>query len=218
MFCSLNERRAYELNLTIPTRGLWTADAKLDTGGAFADTSVTLVLAGLTLVGAVYRTGSFSGVTWVRLVGGAGGWHQTIGERFYKNPFGLQLAPIATDAANAVGETVQVAADVSVGSFYVRRRGPAIRVLNQLAASWYALPSGVTFIGPRTTPRIASRFDVLSDGTSLARGAVAIATDFPEQWTPGCLFTSPTLTERQASIVTHRLTPERLRTEVWTSP
>lgn len=218
MFCAINERRAFELNLTIPSRGLWTADARLDTGDAFTATSVTLTLAGLSLVGAVYRTGSFSGVTWVRLVGGHGGWHQSVGEKYYKNPFGLRMGPIVTDAASAVGESVQISTDTSVGSFFVRRRGPAVRVLNQLASSWYPLPTGVTFVGPRTTPRITSRFDVIADGTDLARGVVMMATDFPEQWTPGSLFASAALSERQASTVTHRLTPERLRTEVWTSP
>jgi hypothetical protein len=218
MFAQANERRVYELTLTIPSRGLWTADAKLDTGDAFTATSVTLTLAGLSMVGAVYRTGSYSGVTWLRLVGGAGGWHQTIEKDFYQNPFGLQLAPIATDAARLVGETVQVSTNPNIGTFYVRQRGPAVRVLNHLATSWYPLPSGVTFIGARTTPRITSRFDVLPEGTNLGQGSVTIATDFPEQWTPGCLFSSNTLSERQASIVTHRLTSDRLRTEVWCSP
>lgn len=217
MFCTVNGRRAFELNLIIPARGLWTADAKLDTGDAFAATAITLVLAGLTMVGAVYRTGSYSGTTWVRMVGGRGGWHQTLEKNYYKNPFGLTITPILRDAAQAVGESVVVETDSIVGKFYVRQRGPAVRVLNQLTTSWYARPDGVTYVGPRTTPRIASRFDVM-DGQDLARGSVAIATDFPEDWTPGCLFSSPTLAEKQASAVTHRLRQDSLRTEVWTSP
>lgn len=217
MFCAVNDRRAFELTLTIPPRGLWTADAKLDTGDAFTATSVTLTLSGLSLVGHVYRSGSYSGTTWLRMVGGRGGWHRTIGENYYKNPFGLSIKPILGDAAQAVGESIVVETDSIVGKFFVRRRGPAVRTLNLLATSWYARPDGVTYVGPRTTPRIASRFDVM-DTQDLARGSVTVATDFPQDWTPGCLFASTTLPEKQASVIVHRLSQDKLRTEVWTSP
>ncbi len=218
MFCSINGRRVFELNLIIPSRGLWTADAKLDTGDALSSTRVTLALAGLTLAGAAYRSGSFSGTLSVRMVGGFGGWYQNIDSKFYKNPFGLRIAPILTDAATAVGERITVATDTTVGPFFARERGPAVRCLNQLADQWYVQPDGTTYVGPRTTPTIASRFDVMVEGTRLQMGRVMIATDFPEQWTPGCLFSSPTLSQRQASTITHRLTKDALRTEVWTSP
>jgi hypothetical protein len=219
MFCSLNDARVTRLNLIIPARGPWTADATLDNVIEFTGTAVTLVLAGLTLVGSVYRSGNFSGTGSLRIVGGHGGWRQPIGEKFYQSPFGVTLTPVLTDAANAVGETVIVDTDVTLGLFFTREAGPACRVLNQTCESWHVQPDGTTRVGQRATPVISSRFDVMTDGVRPNLGRVPIATDFPADWVPGATFNAPTLgTTMQVSGVVHNLTPERLRTTIWTSP
>lgn len=219
MFCSINNARCTKLNLIIPARGLWTADATLDDVIEFTGTAVTLTLAGLTLIGSVYRSGNYSGTGSLRLVGGHGGWRQPIDQKFYQSPFGVKLTPVLTDAANAAGETIIVDTDSTLGLFFTREAGPACRVLNQTCESWYVQPDGTTRVGPRATPTIASRFDVVDDGVKLSAGRVPIATDFPQDWVPGSMFTAPTIgTTMQVSGVVHNLTPERLRTTVWTSP
>jgi hypothetical protein len=219
MFCSINNARCTKLNLTIPARGLWTADAILDDAIKFTGTAVTLTLAGLTLVGAVVRGGSYSGTGSLRIVGGKGGWRNTIPSKFYQNPHGIRLTPVLKDAASAAGEMVTVDDDVELGTFFTRESGPAARVLNQLCDSWYIETNGNTRVGTRATPTIASRFDVVNENVAPNLGRIPIATDFPEQWVPGAFFTAPTLgVTGQISGVVHNLTPDRLRTTVWTSP
>jgi len=220
MFCSINNARCTKLSLIIPARGLWTADATLDDVIEFTGTAVTLALAGLTLIGSVYRSGNHSGTGTLRIVGGHGGWRQTIGEKFYQSPFGVKLTPVLADAANAAGETIVVDTDSTLGLFFTREAGPACRVLNQTCESWYVQPDGTTRVGPRATPTIASRFDVVDEGVRPNLGRIPIATDFPQDWVPGAMFSAPTLGSAsfQVSGVVHNLTPERLRTTAWTSP
>jgi hypothetical protein len=192
----------------------------LDEPITFTGSGVSLILANLTLVGAVYRSGNFSGTGSLRIVGGHGGWLKTIPGpgRFYQNPHGVKLGPVATDAANACGEKLAVDSDMTIGLFYTRSSvDPACRVLNQYAPSWYVTPDGVTHIGDRTTPTISSLFDVVNENVAPYLGRIPIATDFPADWVPGSKFSSPILgsTVFQISDVVHRLTPERLRTECW---
>lgn len=217
MFCSINGQRVTDLTLTIPARGLWTADAALDNVIEFTGTAVTLVLAGLTLVGSVVRSGNYSGTGTLRLVGGKGGWRNQIAKRFYQNPNGIKLTPILTDAARDAGETITIDADTTLGLFFVREEAPACRVLNQLCDSWYVQNDGTTRVGQRATPTITSRFDVVGEHVARNLGRIPIATDFPQDWMPGAKFAAPTLgsSTLQISDVVHRLTPERLRTEIW---
>lgn len=218
MFCSINGARCTKLDLSIPARGLWTADAVLDDAVQFTGTDVTLVLAGLTLVGSVYRSGNFSGTGSLRLVGGRGGWRTIIPSKFYNNPHGVKLGPVAMDAANACGEKLTIDQDATIGLFYTRSGvDPACRVLNEYATSWYVQNDGTTRIGDRPTPIISSLFDVVDENVAPYLGRIPIATDFPEDWMPGAKFTAPILgnTTFQISDVVHRLTPERLRTEAW---
>lgn len=217
MFCSLNEARVSWMTLIIPARGLWTADVKLDNEIDFTGTAATLTLAGLTLTGTVTRGGSYSGVGSLRLVGGFGGWQKTLPSQFYQNPHGVKLSPVLSDAAKAVGEKVTVDDDTTIGFFYLRQSAPGARVLNQLCDSWYAQPDGTTRVGVRATPTITSRFDVVNENVEPNLGRIPIATDFPEDWQPGVKFSAPTLGSSvfQVSSVIHKLTPDRLRTELW---
>lgn len=217
MFCSINGARCTKLNLSIPAYGLWTADAVLDDVIEFTGTAVTLTLAGLSLVGSVVRSGNFSGTGSLRIVGGRGGWRTTIPKHFYQSPFGVKLKPVLTDAANACGERIVVDDDVTLGLFFTREEGPGARVLNQLCPSWYVQADGSTRVGARATPTIASRFDVVNENVAPNLGRIPIATDFPEDWVPGAKFSAPVLGSEVFTIsdVVHKLTPERLRTEVW---
>lgn len=218
MFSAVNGVRVGALTLVIPARGLWVADVLLNQpleDGA----GVTLTLAGLTLRGKVERGGNFLLNFSARIVGGNGGWEQVIPSRPYQNPFGVKLKSVVTDAASAAGESVNVTADRDIGLFYVRKSGPASRVLNQLAPQWWVDSAGVAQVGPRATPTVTSYFDVLAEGTSLRVGRVAIATDKPEDWHPGVMFSAPTIPQQmQAATVVHRLDSDKFRTTVWTSP
>lgn len=217
MYCSINGQRCYRLNLSIPARGLWTADAALDDVISFTGNAVTLVLAGLTMIGYVIRSGNFSGAGTLRVVGGKGGWLQTIPQRFYQNPNGIKRTPVLQDAARACGETITVDTDETLGLFFTREQAPACRVLNQLCPSWYMQTDGTTRVGDRATPTISSKFDLVDENVAPYLGRIPIATDKPEDWVPGCKFSVPVLGNDvfQVADVVHRLTPERLRTEVW---
>src|SRR4029078_290888 len=133
----------------------------------------------------------FAGEGSLRLVGGKGGWMQTIPSRFYQNPNGIRLTPVLTEPAKACGEKITVDTDTTLGLFFTRESAPACRVLNQLCPSWYIQPDGGTRVGDRATPTIASAFDLVDEYVSPYLGRIPIATDFPEDWVPGVKFTSP---------------------------
>lgn len=213
MFATLNGNQVTRGNCVIPFKGTWTADVWLSEAIELTG-SVTLAIGDLTLKGAVTRGGTFTGQANYRLIGGAGGWMQTIEARNYKSPFGVKSSAILEDAARAVGESVEVTADRTLGAFFVRERAPAARVLNQLAESWWLREDGVTVVGARATPTITSPFEIIT--AELEKGRVLVATDFPAAWMPGANFSSPTLSTQQISSVVHKLSAAKLRTEVWT--
>jgi 3',5'-cyclic AMP phosphodiesterase CpdA len=203
--------------VTLPFRGVWTADLTTE-DEVDADGQVTITIADLTLVGTVDRMGDFLGSGSLRIVGGAGGWMKPVPQKNYQDSFGLKLAPIVSDAAREVGETANLSADANrtLGSFFIREAAPAARVLAQLTPLWWVGFDGVTQVGLRRETTIASAFDVLPKGTDLHLGRVQIATDTPSAFVPGALFSSQTLKQQKISTVVHRLTANKLRTEVWT--
>ncbi len=218
MFCSINGARVTKLSLLIPAIGLQTADVSLDDVIEFTGTDAALTLAGLQMSMSVVRSGNFSGTGTLRLVGGKGGWRGIIPQRFYQNPNGIKLSPVLTDAARAAGETIIIDTDTTLGLFFIREQAPACRVLNQLCDSWYMQNDGTTRVGTRASPTITSKFDLVGEAQPNL-GKFEIATDFPEDWVPGAMFSTPTLgsTVFQVSDVVHKLTPDNLRTVVWVS-
>lgn len=219
VFCDVSGVPVRTLTLTMPARGCWLADARLDRPAAALKGPVTLALAGLSLSGTIYRAGDLTGAGSVRIVGGAGGWGRSIVSKFYQSPAGVRLSYVLSDAASACGERVVLSSGVdrSIGFWFARRQGPASTVLGQLSLDWWVRDDGATQVGPRAEQQVASPFDVLLDGTNLAAGRVVVATDRPEDWRPGSKFVAPTLPLRQASAVVHRLTASELRTTVWTT-
>jgi hypothetical protein len=217
IFAELNGTRAQKATITIPYTGIWTADVSLDQQVTVSSGAASLSVGGLNLSGTIYRAGDFVGTGAFRIVGGKGGWQKLVSAQFYRGGAGgLKLADVLNDTARAVGETVKIASNVSVGSAFTRGAGPAARVLNSLAPGWWMGLDGVTQVSARATPSITSQFDVIPDGTSLSLGKVMIATDTPEDWVPGVFFTSLTLPRLQVSSVIHHLDAHKLRTEVWT--
>lgn len=224
MYATLNDFGISRLYLVIPSRGLWTADIVLDRSVAMSDLSgeVTLKIGeNFVLIGTVFRAGDFTGAAGFRVVGGAGGWMKLLPAKAYQSPAGVKLSSVLRDTAKAVGETVNVQQDATVGQFFIRENNaPASRVLNALAPNWWVNPTdGVTQVGTRAQTQIASQFDTLpaSDGTSLLLGRIVVATDKPEEWVPGRQFQSLVVSLKTISAVVHKLDATKLRTEVWTT-
>lgn len=218
LFASINDFPIQSGVLTLPLYGAWSADINVATGGANFSGRITLVLAGITLQGYVFRGGDFSGSTKYRLCGGMG-WQQVVKEHTYRNPFGLKLSVILNDVARIVGESVQIQSglDLSVGAFYLRQKAPASQVLRQLTPHWWIGNDGVTQIGERGSPIVKSQFSVLA-GTDLGLGRIVIGTEKPQDWVPGAQFSSVTLSQRRVSGVAHRWSSNKLQSVVWTTP
>jgi hypothetical protein len=217
-FPQLNGTRATKAVITVPFGGIWTVDVAIDQQVTVTNGAALVQLGALSLTGTIFRAGDFTGTGVFRVVGGAGGWQGQLPPKFYRGAgsAGLKLSSVLNDTARAVGETVKIDTDVSIGSAYARGAGPAVRALNSLVGPWWMRFDGVTEVGTRATPTIISPFEVIPDGTNLALGRIVIATDNPEDWVPGSLFSSPTLAQRSVTSIVHYLEPNKVRTVVWT--
>lgn len=215
LFAELNGNRARSVTLVMPYQGIWYADVYLDQSVSLSGIA-TLKIGGLSLKGSFFRSGAFVGASAFRLAGGFGGWSNIIPAKPYRSLFGVRFSLLALDAARECGELVVVPFDFTVGESYMRQNGPASRLLNTLATQWWIDTNGITHTEPRLTPTVSSQFDTIPDGTDLAAGKVRVATDKPEDWQPGCFFSSPVLPTMQISGVVHKLDRDKLRTDVWT--
>ena len=188
----LDGERIQSGSITIPYWGALAGDVLLASSAQVAE-QTTLTLGNLTCAVHVVRQASFSGSRSFRIVGGFGGWRKTVDRRYYASPASLTLSTVLHDVATEVGETVSVPASRLLGTQFVRLRGPAVRVLEQLATDWWISPAGVTTIGPRDTSRITTPLTVVS--YSGGRGRFEIATEDMASWMPGRTFVSQTITE-----------------------
>ena len=215
LYCSVGGKRVFAAGIDIPWRGIWTADLLLpeELPAALRAGKLTLVIAGLSLVGTIVRGADFEGDFKARMVGGAGGWRRTIAARAYQSAAGLRLGPILKDAAREAGEEIVVSEDRVVGQFFIRAKDIASRTLDALYPDWWVDTAGRAQIAARAEPVVATAFDLLSFDP--ARGRYEIATEHPESFAPGAKFTSPTTAQAQASLVCHRLTEGKLRTVVY---
>lgn len=171
----------------LPAWGLWWADVDL-TEDVELTGPQTLEIGGASLSCTVVSGGPFDGASSYRLVGGAGGWRQEIPKQGYSNDFGVKLATVIGDAANAAGETVDPIEYVGqkTGPHYARPKGRASKVLGALLGSdgWHVDLSGVTHQG--TWP--GSEYD----GTDYAltrndraQNLYEVTTDNLAPWVPG---------------------------------
>jgi hypothetical protein len=215
LFAEINGNRASSASIVLPYQGIWHADIELDQAVTLSGL-VTLTVSDMVLKGSIYRQGTFLNSSSIRMVGGYLGWPKKTTAKEYRSSFGVKFSVIAGDAARETGEKIFIPSDFSVGEFYERQAEAAVRVLDTFADIWWMREDGVTVIGDRAQPIITSAFDVMSDGTSLAMGKITIATDKPGDWLPGVKFSSPTLAQKQASAIIHKLTKDKLRTEIWT--
>jgi len=189
-FATLNGVNIVSGTLVVPMVGTWTSDVAIATEQAETG-SATIVLGNLTLTGTIYRAVPFAGQTRARVVGGAAGWRQTIPAQAYGQPSGVMLSAVLQDAAQAVGETVNVPNDASIGPFYGRPNDLASFTLRQFCPAWYIDTSGVTQIASWPVVIVGSTFTVIRQLPD--EGMVEIATEDYASWLPGASFTYPTL-------------------------
>jgi len=198
-------------SLVVPAWGIWHADVWLDRAASLSG-SVTLQLADLTAKATVIRGVSTLGQAGYRIVGGAGGWRQAIGSWQYANAAGLTLSTVLQHVAAPIGETVNVPADVAIGTAYVRQAGRASLVLQQLiTGGWYMGYDGITYAAPRTPGVVAGTWSLIS--VAQPSTAYVVATESVAEWLPGASFAGPSVSG-VVNRVRHVITSGTLRTEV----
>ncbi len=192
---AISGARVVSGTITIPYYGPWTADMVM-AGAEPLPVSVTLVAGDLSMVGTVIRQSSFSGSTTARIVGGAGGWRNEIPAKGYSHAAGVKLSTVLTDAARAVGESIMLTSDRTIGISWSRERAKAERTLHLLTdGSWWIDVNGITRTDPRDSASIVTPFTVISRSGS--RGSFEIATEALSAWQPGRTFATSTVPTMQ---------------------
>lgn len=211
---SLNDYRATSGTIHIPAWGAWHATIALD---AEPETplagSVTLEIAGLTLVGTVVSGGPVRGRSVYRVVAGAGGWGTEAAALAYSSDAGVRVATVLGDAATIAGETLDAATvpTTAAGPHFVREAGPVSRVLEQLfPQGWHVGEDGITRIGRRAASVLTR--PVTRTRIAPELGVVELAADTIGDLVPGI-----TVDGIEAVDVQHELTPDGLRSTIWGS-
>jgi hypothetical protein len=183
LFATLNDQRATSLRLVVPNVGSWYADVDLDTKVDLSGRA-TLKMGAVTFKGTIFDvfSGTFGLATKARLVGGANGWASDVVAKHYHNDAGVKSSTILTDAAREVGESLDASKITDrIGVDYVRKAGPASRVLEQIlgVTPWWVDYDGITRCGARPEVEIVGTYDLLifNQKDQLA----TIATDDPGQ-------------------------------------
>jgi hypothetical protein len=210
-YASLNGIGIVRGSVVVPSWGIWHADLWLESGETLSG-SVSLQLADLTAKATVIRGVSTLGQAGYRVVGGAGGWRQAIGSWQYANAAGLTLSTVLQHTAAPIGETVNVPADVAIGTAFVRQAGRASLVLQQLIpGGWYVGFDGITYAAPRTPSVVAGAWSLIS--VAQPSTAYVVATESVAEWLPGAAFAGPSVSGT-VNRVRHVITAGTLRTEV----
>lgn len=210
-YLSANGRRATMVNLLFPLYGAPVCDATIaDAAPLPTDAPFTVSIANLNLRMSVATTASgtkaqrpFAGSLMARLVGGAGTWQTPVTVGPYANPSGVMMSTILRDVTMATGatagtrESVKIAADASVGAFFVPGANiPAARILSMLAGRlWWVDTQGVTQISSaRPTTQVKSPASVAAYPGDTR--ILSVATENWAEWLPGATYAGPTVPER----------------------
>lgn len=207
---TLSGHLATSARVHIPAWGRWWADVSIDGEHALTG-SVPLVIADMTLTGAVLSGGAHEGRSHYRVVGGTGGWGQTVPAKSYVNDAGVKASTVLQDAASECGETILASTlpTTRLGPSWVRAEGPASAMLNQVAPrGWYVGLDGVTRIGSWTGA--ALKGDVTHGPVDLAAGTVTLASESIATILPGLVVDGLTAVD-----VIHEISPKGLRSTIW---
>lgn len=192
---TVNGKRVAKSSITFPYYGAWSADVHMSVGDSLSG-SASFVVGDLTLTGKVVRSGTFTADTSARIVGGAAGWPTVLPAKGYSHTAGVKLSTVLGDAARAVGETISVATDRTIGTHWTRTEAKARDVLALLVGDrWWVDAAGVTQTGPRSGAPIVTPFTVISRDP--ARGSFVIASESIAPWQPGRTFSCNTVPDVQ---------------------
>lgn len=197
--------------VALPSAGIWCAavvsedDTALEVGS-----SVSLVIAGLTLSGRIYRGEVYQGEGHYRIEGGNGGWRRTVQARAHQDDSLVRLshvlAAVISDMpagtteslvdAPATGGTVgaiPLASERRLGDHWLRNAGVASSSLALLTVPWFVRPDGATYCGPRAAGAIVDTSYQIVEPVDMGARRIMIATETPELWTPGLTLTDASL-------------------------
>jgi hypothetical protein len=166
----------------IPLVGIWHADVETD-GETELSGRVTIVLSDQTFVGTIVSGGVRNGRGRWKVVGGNGGWSNTIPKRGYNADQGVRKSLILQDAASECGETLggTIPSD-AMGPHFVREEASASNAL-ALVDAWYMSNDGITTIGARATSTYSGQAVVAERDN--ASGFVSLTTDLLAGLVPG---------------------------------
>jgi hypothetical protein len=207
----------HEGSLTVPLVGAWVLEVALsaDAMDVADGDPVDATFGDIALHGTIYRGGNFTGRGQLRVVGGFGGWRNTVPKKFYHVALGLRADTIVSDAARECGEKMASAAPGVVGKFWTRFEGPACGTIQLLCPSWWASFDGRTNPSARPGGIMTEPLNVISENVSLSEGVVTCSPALLAGILPGLDFTTPTTPVRTATEVVHRVKAERIRTDIW---
>lgn len=211
LFASLSGIPIQKATVVLPFSGIWHADIVLTSIPIVDTTPLILTFADMTLTCTAIRTVDFTGRRELRVVGGMGGWRQTLTAKQYMRPF---LSTVVLDAATSVGEVVALGTDEFLDAF-VRRQAPASTILQELfGETWWMNDLGIVQTMARVGLPITSSF-VLSEVYGRG-GLYHVETDTPGDWRPSNFFFGPTASGT-INRVSHMLDGTHLKTEVMVS-
>lgn len=206
---TLNGTTVVRGSLMLPGHGVPWASVELDQEVELSG-AVTLALGDLSQAATVVSGGPFRGGSQYWIAGGAGGWGREIPEKDYVNDAGVQRQTVLRDAAREVGETIGAIPIASIGTKWVRERGPASATLDRLFPEvWHVDAAGVTQLSRRA--RTEPTLDVTISSHDKARGIIKLAADSISKIVPGAVIDGS-----EAVDVLHELEGRTLRATVWT--
>lgn len=160
-FATVAGKRAVAVRLVAGHTGPWFAECELESDAELSG-QVTLQINGASFIGTVDESnnGVFEGSRKLRILAGGNGWWRTVNPKHYHNDAQVKARTVVEDAARAVGETLGnfVPAAERIGNDYVRDRGPASQVLEDVIGDvpWWVDYDGVTHVGSRPPLTVAS--------------------------------------------------------------
>lgn len=180
-FATVAGKRAVAVRLVVGNIGPWFAECELE-ADAEVSGQVTLQINGASFVGTVDDTnnGVFEGSRKLRILAGGNGWWRSVDAKHYHNDAQVKARTVAEDAARAVGETLGdfVPAAERIGADYVRERGPASRVLEDVIGDvpWWVGYDGVTRVGTRSSSAAATdAYEVLAYDPADRRATLGVS-------------------------------------------
>lgn len=201
-----------DANVQIPAWGVWWADVTVADDTEISG-AVDLQITDVTLRGTIVSGGPHAGRGYYRLAGGAAAWGREVAPQGYQDNSGVQVSTVASDAAGAVGERLGALPTSRLGPHFARSKGPASRVLHEIAPrAWYVGLDGVTQFGDRTPSTYtgdAPRVDADPSGRIITLATETLAGLLPGVQVDGA---------EPATDVEYVLTPKRLVARIWAGP